>query len=242
MLVIYTAIIGPSGDRLRPLPFPTTEGVSRAVAFLDEAARADIGQGVNFWGGWELRFPPETNEQSPRRQARRLKTLSHVVFPDADVTLWVDGCLLPLVPVERLAERYLDGSIDLATFRHEDRDCIYREAEACVRMRKDLPDVILAQMARYRADAFPPGLGLAETTAVLRRHTNEIAQFNFRWWKELSNGSHRDQLSFDYVAWKLGVRYRTLQGSRTDSPLFSWRPHLHSRVSRARSFRRRRDG
>ena len=44
---------------------------------------------------------------------------------------------------------------------------------------------------------------------ILRRHTDAIRRLNEAWWNEIVRGSRRDQLSFNYVAWKLGLSYAT---------------------------------
>jgi hypothetical protein len=41
----------------------------------------------------------------------------------------------------------------------------------------------------------------------LRRHTQAVRAFNEAWWTEIVRGSWRDQLSFDYISWKLGISY-----------------------------------
>lgn len=228
MLVIYTAIIGPAGDRLRALPFVPDDN-SKAVAFLDDEALEGLGRPGEIWNGWELRTPARCLSANPRRQARQHKLMPHELFPEAEATLWIDGCLTPRVPIRQLVDRYLTGGIDMATFRHMERNCVYQEAEACLKMRKDSPELIRLQVARYREEGYPSGMGLAETTAVLRRHTNEIRAFNHRWWTELSTGSLRDQLSFDYSCWYCGIRYRHLEGCRIDSPLFHWTQHRNRR-------------
>ena len=64
-------------------------------------------------------------------------------------------------------------------------------------------------MQRYASEGFPRGAGLAEACVILRRHTAAVEAFGEAWWHEIRTGSHRDQLSFDYVAWKLGMRYAT---------------------------------
>ena len=49
--------------------------------------------------------------------------------------------------------------------------------------------------------------GLVEAPVILRRHTAAIRALNEAWWAELVRGSRRDQLSFNYVAWKLGLSH-----------------------------------
>jgi hypothetical protein len=47
---------------------------------------------------------------------------------------------------------------------------------------------------------------------LLRRHTAVIEQMNEAWWYELGIGSSRDQLSFGYTLWRLGIPVGTLHG------------------------------
>ena len=57
---------------------------------------------------------------------------------------------------------------------------------------------------------------------MIRRNTNEINNFCIDWYEELSQNSFRDQLSFNFVAWKQGFNYKTLPFEllKTDFKLF----------------------
>ena len=149
--------------------------------------------------------------------------MSHVLFPEADVTLWVDCGLVPILDPAQLAETYL-ADHDLCTFRHSRRDCAYAEAEACIRMDKDDPEVIRRQMLRYHRVGYPYHNGLAETGALLRRRKDLVNVFNETWCEAIDKGSVRDQLSFDFCCWNLGLRYSVFPGKVTDGrPNFQWR-------------------
>lgn len=214
--VIYTAIFGKI-DRLQELdPWPGWD----YVCFTDREG---------FEGrGWEIR-PPGNGGRVPRvglgrRMARFHKVSPHELFPGAQITLWVDGCLAPRVNPESIAHNHL-ARHDLATFKHGERSCLYQELQACIRLKKDVPGKMQEQVGRYRREGYPPGRGLAETTAVLSRLTPPVIELYGAWWHEIVNGSVRDQLSLDYCCWKLGLEYDHLKGSRTKSPYFRWRPH-----------------
>lgn len=213
---LYTAICGANGDQLRPA-INQPSGL-RMVAFVD-----NIRPGETHREGWELREPnwPQKNR---RRQARQHKCLPHLLFPEATHSLWIDGCYQPTQNVLTLVDHFL-GENDLCTFEHCERNCIYQEVEACIRGKKDDPAVMRAQVARYREEQYPYNNGLAETTAVLRRHTPIMQQLNEMWWHEISTGSQRDQLSLDYVCWRLHVKYAQFEGYRPNNPHFKWRPH-----------------
>lgn len=223
-LVVYTAITGRISDELR-LPVEAAAryaGQARFVCFTDRARYGDR------LGPWEVRPPVWTHPSVPRRTARWHKANAHLLFPDADATAWCDGCFeMRVPPLDLLTLGFPDpgSGPDVSTFRHHERDCIYQEAEACKRLRKDDPATIDAQMARYRAEGFPAGLGLVETTCVLRRNTPEAAAFGAAWWAEMAAGSLRDQLSFNYVSWKLGMPYGVVDGWRERNRYFNFYPH-----------------
>jgi hypothetical protein len=211
-IVAYTAILGRFPDRLFP---PRIVG-AEVVAYVDDA---DAGRR----DGWPLRAPA-WRTASARRDARRHKLLAHELHPDADYSLWLDGCFTPVLDARELVARHL-ADHDICVFRHRERNCAYDEGAACARLRKDDPVVIREQLARYAAAGYPRRRGLAETGVVLRRHTAATRRLNEAWWAELEAGSLRDQLSFDYVCWRLGLTYATFARDRLHCPYFRWRPH-----------------
>ena len=55
----------------------------------------------------------------------------------------------------------------------------------------------------------------------------EIIKLNELWWHEICNGSRRDQLSFDYCCWKLGIKYKHMDGNMYQNEHFRYRAHNH---------------
>lgn len=176
--------------------------------------------------GWEVR-PHVFSEPDYRRRARKHKCLPHVLFPDADYSLWLDGVFTLRHSPWALVRDYLPGNEppDIVTHRHPTRRCAYEEGKVCGRKGKDKRDVIDPQLRRYFREKFPRNFGLAETGAMLRRHTPAVAALNELWWEEITNGSKRDQISFDYCLWKLGMKRREFKGWTKGSPHFFWRSH-----------------
>jgi len=97
------------------------------------------------------------------------------------------------------------GKSDIAVLKHPQRTSVYDEANACISWKKGRPNIIRAQMNRYRREGFN-GKPLSAAFLIVRRHTDKIAALNRLWWKEVRNGSVRDQLSFPYACWKLGIK------------------------------------
>jgi hypothetical protein len=215
-IVVYTAITG-GYDNLKPQPETATKNID-FVAFVDEEYKENP-----LW-----KFLPAHKEFSdPNRNAKIHKIMPHLYFPDKEYSLWIDGSVNIefSFDMKRLIELYLKNA-DLAIFKHPERNCIYVEANTCIQRKLDSIDVIINQVKRYTADKYPPNAGLVEATIILRRHTDQIKKFNEAWWNEIKNGSKRDQISFNYVAKKLGLKYNYFPGNlRKKNFLFSRESH-----------------
>lgn len=219
--VVYTAIFGDIRDRLRSLPSQRNNEVA-FFAFLENTGIIDPGTVAPIkWETADAIF----HDNNPRRQARAHKILSHKLFKTAGYTLWIDGSIQIVHDnVLNIMEEYLENA-DLCVFKHRTRQCIYEEVFACIEQRKDDKGTMIDQVARYLKHDYPRNNGLAETTVLLRRNCMRISKFNEMWWSELENGSYRDQLSFDYVAWKMGIKYNTFPGTIENNPYFKWIKH-----------------
>ena len=203
-LVVYTAITD-HYDSLKRQPEAATRGAD-LVAFVNGETPDSKRRG-------RCRSP-ERAFDDPVRNAKIHKILSHRYFPDKTYSLWLDGSVVInfSFPVEHLVSAYL-ADCDVAVFRHSRRTCVYQEAQASLLQRLDDPQIIRRQVDTYTHAGYPANAGLSENCVLLRRHTAAVQDFNEAWWEEIRRGSRRDQLSFDYVAWKCGLTYRHFPGS-----------------------------
>lgn len=217
-LVVYTAITE-GYDQLKDPP-AHWQAAADFVAFLGAPTASQI---------WRFR-PIYQRFRDPCRNAKVHKILAHKYFPAAEFSLWVDGSvgIKSDLPINHWPEEFLSQH-DMAVFRHRERQCLYAEAAVCLQRGLDSSSVIHRQMNRYFREGYPPNNGLAECTVIFRRHTKKIRQFNERWYREILNGSRRDQLSFDYVAHQLGVKYRHLPGLISRNPHFQNATHTAPR-------------
>lgn len=102
---------------------------------------------------------------------------------------------------------------DFLAVEHPTRKCIYEEAFACILLDKDNPKRIAQTMYRYKTEGLPLNVGMIQTGVTFRKNTKELNSFCNKWWLEILRGSHRDQLSFNYVNWKNPIKYDTISSN-----------------------------
>ena len=151
---------------------------------------------------WRFHEPPVVFE-SQRKMARWCKLHSHVLFPDADVTIWVDSSMHLFEPVSSFLDYAEDGCF--CSFEHPMRACAYDEGKYVMAVRIESWEKVRSQLRSYRMDGYPRKNGLLETQVVVRRHASEVGELNEAWWEQLERFSLRDQVSLPYVLWKFGI-------------------------------------
>lgn len=236
-VVIYTALFG-DRDILWSSPSYLLKGV-KCVLFT-ERGRVERGlwtQGEKYGrpatvlrGTEKLEARPPTFEHrtvdmfsSPRRTARYYKTMSHKIFPDADVTIWLDANIRILVLYES-AVSWLLGN-DIAAFKHPQRNCVYEEIAACKLLKKGNRKNIERQERAYLNAGLPHKGGLLDTRCVIRRHTEKVKALNEMWWAEIEKFSERDQVALPYALWKQDMDISYIPGTSRRGQFFWFTEH-----------------
>lgn len=132
---------------------------------------------------------------------RDIKIRPHVWLPDHDKSVWIDGNLEIKIPLDQFVKDK-DG---FWLMTHPDRNCIYEEAKKCIELGKDKIEVIEKQATRYRLIGYPEKWGLSATGCLIRDNNDDNRMFGDCWWGEVRDYSVRDQLSFDYVYWRIAA-------------------------------------
>lgn len=129
------------------------------------------------------------------------KILPHMFLKDYDVSIWIDGNIEVLGNIHELL-----GNLNNSCFyacKHPSRNCLYKEAEIVVAYKVASPYLVKKQMEKYKNEGYPENYGLIAGGVLVRRHNDPICiSICEQWWKEILNFSKRDQLSFNYVAWR----------------------------------------
>jgi len=194
-LAVYTTIIGSYDHLKHPMYFETIRSQADFFCFTDQSVSSDVFTIVPLKSQWG----------SPTRNSRHPKINTHLYLANYKYSIYLDANLLLVAQdLHRLIDEHL-SSADIARFPHHRRNCLYDEAIACIAQNLDREDVIRNQVTRYKQDGFPRHFGLGANSLIIRRHTRAVEQFNSVWWSEYSQGSQRDQLSFEYARWKLDL-------------------------------------
>ena len=191
--VIYTCITGGYDTIIEPKVI--TSGFDY-ICFTDNMAMES--------SVWEMRpLPKETEKLSQIKKQRYVKINPHLLLSEYDVSIWVDGNVTIKSNLNEFVDKFLSTEYSIYVPKHPSRDCIYAESKTVLAMKKDVKENVDPQIERYRKEGFPKNYGLLQSNIMLRKHNEEdCVRFMEQWFEELKNGSHRDQLSFNYVAWK----------------------------------------
>ena len=216
--VIYTAIFGSYDNITEPSFIPKGWDF---VCFTDSDIKSDV---------WDVRKVLPLYED-PTRNARKYKILPHRFLSEYDYSIWIDGNILVRNDVNELVDEYL-SNCNIAMMNHnknvlDPRNCVYDEANTILHFGqingnyKDNPELIVNQMEKYKSDNYPSNNGLAVTMEVLRKHNeSDVVKTMEKWWEELKYNSKRDQLSFNYSAWKTDLNFVWIDDDSRDNKYF----------------------
>lgn len=214
-VVIYTAISG-AYDNLYKIPNKLRK--YKFICFSDT-----YSGNIN---GWEVTaFPNEGLDNV--RKCRDVKIRPQIYLKDYDISVWVDANIAFKVTLIDEIEAFIKSRDLIKVFEHPSRDCIYSEADFCIKKGKDAPSIIKKQMNFYSSISYPENNGLIESNVIIRNHNNPlIIKCMNDWWSMVSNYSRRDQLSFNYCVWLNQLSYSKFNGnSRFGNSTFRIRPH-----------------
>jgi hypothetical protein len=217
-LVVYTAIIGDYDDLVPP---PVQRGADDNISYvcLTDQTRTPVP-------GWTYRPLPH-RELSAQSRNRWAKFHPHVLFPEHNASIYVDGNIEILADPMPLAVEVLQQA-SIGLFDHPVRTCLFDEARECARIGFDWSPVIRAQVQRYALDGLPTNAGLYEGNVIVRAHHDAAVRRAMEcWWDEWDNGVKRDQLSLTYVLWKQGLEVYRLgrHDARFTKRYFNYRQH-----------------
>ncbi|WP_372922715.1 glycosyltransferase domain-containing protein [Roseovarius sp.] len=155
---------------------------------------------------WE-QVPFDEAWDDPVRTAKKPKILPHLYFPDYEWSLWIDANIFMLADLSVFLTTAIEQEATVALFEHPERNTLNGEVTQLCKLRKDEPELIQAQYARYLSEGWDNQLPLYECNFIVRRHNDpDVMRAMTLWWNEIEENSRRDQVSFPYAMWKSGIR------------------------------------
>jgi hypothetical protein len=177
--------------------------------------------------GWQMRVVTPSHA-SMNLSAKIYKILPHQHLSEYTHSLFVDANTLFLGRLDRIISLCLTGG-DFVMWRHPMRRDIYKECVAIITSKRHEPISVIQQLKKYHAEGFPRDTGLTEGSFIWRSHAStKISNFMDSWWKEILNGSARDQVSLGYLMWATKVRptvFPESLGTSRDNIFFAKVPH-----------------
>lgn len=213
--VVYTALFG-NYDTLAPV---NPDWHCDFICFTDDPGKIP--------DSWQIQIVPLENNH-PAILNRCYKMLPHKFLDQYECSLYIDSNIKIIRDPNPLFNKYLSSSI-IALPLHQDRDCVYDEALACVKHRKSDKEDTIKLLEHYKKMGFPKKYGLTENNVILRKH-HEIALVSLmnEWWIEYGKSAKRDQLTLPYLIWKHNINYLELiEGPRISNKYFKINLHNH---------------
>ena len=92
---------------------------------------------------------------------------------------------------------------------------------------KDKPEFIKKQIEKYKKEDYPRDNGMLIAMELVRRHNEmDVVKTMEHWWKEIENHSRRDQISFNYVAWKNKLKFNYIYKDSIENVYFKQLMHI----------------
>lgn len=164
-----------------------------------------------------------------QRLSRKIKMLGHPIINDNyDISMWMDASVVFQKSIVKFIRTYCNfDKAPFTSFVHSERDCIYEEAKACVKLKKDGKEIIQKQINYYEKNKFPHHYGLYEMTVFVKKHNDPIVKKTMEMWFDMvCKWSKRDQLSFMWCIYHTHMKITPIHLNVFDNNWFTWISHF----------------
>ena len=164
------------------------------------------------------------------KKQRYIKLLPHLFFKNYNLSIYIDSSFQIKGDLNDFLVRILSEKYKIYTFEHPERNKILNETYAVVKYGREKLNMSAFIRERYKKENFPDNNGLIESCLIIRKHNEkEVINQMDKWFGEIEKYSHRDQLSFNYISWKTGVKFKYIS-KRFAMNYFNQHPHLYIKI------------
>ncbi len=196
-IAVYTALFGDYDELQEPLIVPDN---------IDYYIITDNQHPVeNRWKRLDpVPVVPEEYRKDPVFANRWCKMHPHLLFPQYELSVYLDANILAVSDLTALAARM--GEYPVAMFLHKERDCVYDEILACRIKEKAPREALEEQEKRMKEMGVPKHFGLLEAPVIVRRHCEDACiRLMDAWWEAFLTSCGRDQIALIETLWKLKI-------------------------------------
>lgn len=214
MNTIFTAIFGPYDDLKEPQVI--TPGW-QYICFTDQPFESAI---------WKIEHR-EMMPQGACRTARFYKLMFHRHI-SSEKSIWIDASFTINTNLDEWWDKHFKEP--MTCIKHPVRNCIYAEAIACLKRKKDASHLIRKQVSDYRRIGLPAQNGLIASGLIMRKLSQAAIDFCDQWYHQLQVYSSRDQIAFGFTSWQKPIHHM-INWDYRDNKDFIHSPHIHKRIS-----------
>lgn len=195
-IAVYTALFGKYDVVAAPMVYP--DNIDYYLITDNEMDNTSGWKQINP----EKYFPSEN--MSNIEKNRFFKMMPHLIFPEYKYSIYVDSNVVIVSDLTPMVNAI--AKMPIAMFKHKNRDCVYEEAEACIKKKKDSRENLERHIQHLKKNGVPKHAGLLEATIIVREHHAALCKTLMeQWWKEFNEFSKRDQLSLRDVLWNNNI-------------------------------------
>lgn len=204
---IYTVMVGGYDEIMQPM---VVDDRFDYILFSNDIKEDRVGV-------WQVRPIAYTNPDNTRI-CRYVKTHPEELLDGYEASVWMDSNLQIITEyLYNIVVDFFSKGIYVASINHQGRNCIYDEAFAVLECGYEHEDIVLKWCYYLHRQNYPRNNGLYETNVLYRRNNDIIKRLDDLWWNCIDNFSKRDQLSFNYVLWKLNIICELILPERYDT-------------------------
>lgn len=176
---------------------------------------------------WKVVYIESENLDNISLARKNKIMMNDFIKENYDICVWIDGATVVRGNIHDFLETQCKlDEYDMTVFNHGVRCCVYDEAAAIIRYRKESIEKVKKTIHFLKREKYPEKNGLTETTVLVRKtNSPEVDQTMKLWFELLMKYSIRDQLTFDYAAYKTGIKLNRLNLNVFDNHWFAWVQH-----------------
>ena len=143
------------------------------------------------------------------KKQRFIKLHPHLYFKNYNLSIYIDASFQIKGDLNEFLLRVLSPKYKIYTFEHPKRNKILEETFVVAKCGKESQNLSKFVRERYKKEKFPDNNGLIESCLIVRKHNERVIIKSMdKWYEEIEKYSHRDQLSFNYICWKIGLKFK----------------------------------